>query len=428
MRRARRGLRRLDRCIAGLLALGFAAGASAQEPGTDEDWGDDWGEPEATHWSGYVEAGYAQRLSRDPRFDSSATRAELKAQLEVSHELERAQLSGKLDVHADGVEDGLWLDLREALATLQLGSRANLKLGRQVLSWGTGDLLFINDRFPKDFVLPLAGGEDLYFKAPSNSARLAVLLPALNIDLAYTPRFAPDRYIDGERLGFFDARSGQRVGGRDLIDAREPSGAGSGELGLRLHRTLEGIEYAAYFYRGFDKQPLAADLDGRPSHFRRDSAGFSVRGPLAGGIAKFEAGREWSGAEVDDVLARVPHKTSALIGYEKEWLPKLTLGAQAYSEFHANEPGNASPLNGEERHLLSLRISHQALRDRLTTSAIAFYSPNQHDHWLRLTVSHRLSDAWLTGATANVFGGRVDRFFGQLEDDSNAGVWVRRQF
>lgn len=428
MRPARRRPRAFESLIISALALSFSMTASAQDSAQGDDWAEDWGEPEATQWSGYVEAGYARRFSRDPLFDSRATRAELKSQIEVSHDLERAQLSGKLDVHADGVGDGLWLDLREALATLQLGSRANLKLGRQVLSWGTGDLLFINDRFPKDFVLPLAGGEDLYFKAPSNSARLAVLLPALNIDLAYTPRFTPDHYIDGERLGFFDARSGRRVGGRDLIDAREPSGFDSGELGLRLHRTHQGIEYAAYFYRGFDKQPLGADLQGQPSHFRRDSAGISVRGPLAGGIAKFEAGREWSGAELDHVLARVPHKTSALIGYEKEWLPKLTLGAQAYSEFHTHEPGNASPLNGAERHLVSLRISHQALRDRLNTSAIAFYSPNQHDRWLRITVSHRLSDEWLTGATANLFGGRVDRFFGQLEDDSNAGLWVRRQF
>jgi hypothetical protein len=338
------------------------------------------------------------------------------------------QLSGMLDVHADAVEDGLWLDLREALATLPLGTRANLKLGRQVLTWGTGDLIFINDRFPKDYQAPLAGAPDLDFKAPSNSARLAWNLGLLNLDLAYTPRFAPDRYIDGERLGFYDFGAQRRVGGTDLINANEPSGFDSGELALRLHRTLQGVEYAAYLYRGFDKQPLGADLDGRPSHFRRDSAGASVRGPLAGGIISAEAGREWSGAELTNVLARTPHKTSALIGYEKEWLPKLTLGAQAYSEFHAHEPGNASALNGAERHLLSLRISHQALRDRLTTSAIAFYSPNQHDRWLRLTVSHRISDQWLTGATANLFGGRVDRFFGQLEDDSNAGVWVRRQF
>jgi hypothetical protein len=192
------------------------------------------------------------------------------------------------------------------------------------------------------------------------------------------------------------------------------------------------VEYALYAYRGFDKQPLGADAQGRPSHFRRDSAGFSLRGPVFAGIASFEAGREWSGAELGaspgTVAARVPHKSAAMAAFEKEWRPKLTIGLQVYVERHDSEPGNLSPLNGESRQLVSLRITRQALRDRLNLSAIAYHSPDEHDRWLRLTASHRLSDQWLLGASANVFGGRVQRFFGQLEDDSNAGVWVRRQF
>ena len=408
------------RPLAALLALGLSSSVIAQS----DDW-DDWAEESATQWSGYVEGAYSTRFDRDPLFDERASRAELKGQIEVSHDLEHAQLSAKLDVHADGIEDGLWFDLREGMLSLPVGPRGNARIGRQVLSWGTGDLLFINDRFPKDFEAPLAGGEDLYFKAPSNSLRLDWRFDALSVDLAWTPRFTPDRYIDGQRLGFFDARSGERVGGRDLIEAIDPRGS---EWGLRLHRRHEGVEYALYAYRGFDKQPLGADAQGRPSHLRRDSAGFSLRGPVLGGIASFETGREWSGADLSEVTARVPHKSAAMAAFEKEWRPKLTIGLQLYAERHDSEPGNASPLNGESRRLVSLRITRQALRDRLNLSAIVFHSPDQHDRWLRLTASHRLSDQWLLGASANAFGGPVQRFFGQLEDDSNAGFWVRRQF
>lgn len=406
---------------AALLCLAFAAAAE------DPAW-DDWDDQPVSPWSAYIEFGHSARFSTDPAFDQRATRSELKAQIEVAVERERVQLAGKLDIHADAVADGLWFDLREATATLPLGARSQLKLGRQVLSWGTGDLLFINDRFPKDFVTPLAGGEDLYFKAPSNSARLALNLGAIHIDLAYTPRFTADRYIDGERLGFYDFRSGRRRGGADLVDARLPAATlANGEWALRMHRSEGGVEYAAYLYRGFDKQPLGANTLGQPSHFRRDSAGLSVRAPVAGGIGSIELGRELTGADPLHAVAWVPSKNSAILAYERELRPKLTTGLQWYGERHGSSVANASALNGQSRQVLSLRITRQALRDRLNLSAIGFYSLNQHDHWLRATLSYRYSDHWLAGASINAFGGRVDRFFGQLEDDSNAGIWVRWQ-
>lgn len=410
---------------AGLVAalLGVAAAAAAEDPA----W-DDWDDQPVSPWSAYIELGHSARFSADPAFDQRATRSELKAQIEVAGERERVQLAGKLDIHADAVADGLWFDLREVTATLPLGARSQLKLGRQVLSWGTGDLLFVNDRFPKDFVTPLAGGEDLAFKAPSNSARLAVNLDVIHIDLAYTPRFTPDRYIDGERLGFFDFRSGRRRGGAELIDAHLPAATlANGEWALRLHRSGGGVEYAAYLYRGFDKQPLGANALGQPSHFRRDSAGLSVRAAIAGGIGSVELGRELTGANPQRAGAWVPNKNSAILAFEKELRPKLTTGLQWYGERHASSAANTSALNGQTRQLLTLRITHQAMRERLNISAIGLYSPNQHDHWLRATLSYRYSDHWLAGASINAFGGRVDRFFGQLEDDSNAGLWVRWQ-
>ncbi len=393
----------------------------------DDDWGND--DAQGARWSGYVEAAASARRHRDPAFDDRATRSELKLQLEVARTVGAAEFSARLDIRADAIDDALRFDLREAMVSVPLGDVWNLQAGRQIATWGTGDLLFINDRFPKDFVAPLGGSEDYYLKSPSNTLRLSGAWRALNLDLAYTPTFTPDRYIDGRRLGFYDPRIGARIGGGDRIDARHPAATlANGEWALRAYRTSAGVEYAMYLNRGFDKQPRAATLDGTPTFLRRDAAGLSVRGPLGGGIATFEAVREWPRVEHGEAAAWVPHKRVGMIAYEKEWWPKLTIGAQLYGERHAREAGNASPLNGESRSLVSLRISRQAMRDKLTMSAIQFYSPNQHDRWLRVTAQYRFNDRWLAGASANVFGGRIDRFFGQLEPDTNAGVWVRRQF
>lgn len=412
----------LKRAAGAALLLALAANAPAQE----EDW-DDWEDEPATLWSGYLELAHSSRLDRNPLFDERATRSELKGQVEVGHAGDGFELSGKLDVHVDAVADELDFDLREALLSLPLGARAHLQAGRQVLSWGLGDLLFINDRFPKDFVTPLAGGEDFYFKAPSDTLRLA-LSGWVNVDLAWTPTFTPDRYIDGSRLGFFDPGSGTLVGGADLVRAREPHpDLAGGEWALRVHRSADGVEYAGYAYRGHDKQPLGADADGRPAHWRRDSAGFSVRAPFAGGIVSLEAGREWP-REPSGVPAWVPAKSAWMLAYEKEWLPKFTAGVQLYGEHHADASGNASALAGADRHLVSLRLTRQALRDKLLLSAIQFWSPDQHDRWLRATASYRIDDRWLVGASANLFGGAAARFFGQLDPEDNAGLWLRRQF
>ncbi len=47
----------------------------------------------------------------------------------------------------------------------------NLKIGRQVFTWGTGDYLFINDLFPKDYESFYIGRDDEYLKRPSEAVK-----------------------------------------------------------------------------------------------------------------------------------------------------------------------------------------------------------------------------------------------------------------
>ena len=57
-----------------------------------------------------------------------------------------------LDHHSLRLETGGgWLDLRQASVAFSPAKFADVKIGRQILTWGTGDLIFINDLFPKDW-------------------------------------------------------------------------------------------------------------------------------------------------------------------------------------------------------------------------------------------------------------------------------------
>jgi hypothetical protein len=413
---------------AGLLAIGLCTALQVQAA---DPLGDGWDDgDDALLVSGHLELGHSVRRAHDVPFGSTPTRSELLLRVEASRALGAAELAARVDLGLDRVTDEARLDIRHATIDLPLAQRSHLRIGRQVLSWGLGDLVFINDRFPKDYQRPLAGADDSYFKAPSNAVRLSAGFAPFDVDLAYTPVFAPDRYIDGRRLGFFDPDLGQRIGGDRLIEPARPARRpGNGEFALRLHRTHAGVEYALYGYRGFDKQPLGRDADGRPAFHRRDSAGASLRAPLGAAILSLEVGRDWPQVNAAEVGRRQPATRSWLLGVERELAPKLTAGVQLFESrlvgHDRSGPDHAQP---RARQLVSLRLSRLALQDRLQLSLIQLHSPSQHDRWLRATASYRFSDRWLAGSTVNAFGGPLHSEFGQLEPDSNFGVWLRRQF
>ncbi|MBD8525246.1 hypothetical protein [Pseudomarimonas arenosa] len=405
------------------LALVLAAGCGVSQAQDEFDDWQDWDDPSLL--SGYLEYRSAQRFDRNPLFPHRASRDELKLKLEASDQADRLAWDVQLDLYADSLEGRLRSDLREASLSFTLTDRAQFKLGRQVLGWGTGDLLFVNDRFPKDFVAPLSGGDDANFKVPSNTLRLLAGLGPLNVDLAYTPRFTSDRFPDGRRLSLFDPTLQRLVGGSRLLDPEPPNNS---ETALRLARSHNGIEYAAYAYRGFDKQPLSADRNGAAQFRRRDTLGASVRGPLWGGIASAELGRERrrDGAADDSVV--VPDKSAIMLGFERELRAKLSGGVQLYHERFDHHPRALNPFAQGQRQLISLRLTQSSMQDRLQLSAIQFYSPDRHDRWLRGTASYRFSDDWLAGVQLNLFGGLPNTLFGQFTDDSQLGLWLRRQF
>lgn len=89
----------------------------------------------------------------------------------------------------------------------------DVKLGRQVLTWGTGDLLFINDLFPKDWESFFIGRDTEYLKAPSDAFTASLFFAPLNVDLIYVPIFNNSTYINGSRLSYWNPLL-ERIAGR----------------------------------------------------------------------------------------------------------------------------------------------------------------------------------------------------------------------
>jgi hypothetical protein len=433
--------------IFGLLLLsGLAAQARAEpdqgdaegaDPFAEFDDEDDWDDPWATRegalaWHGFVEGALGSRWVTVENLDRM-TLGEVRLRAETSYDQGSFRLEFKGDLAWDEVVEDLEAEVRELALSFRPVAKVDAKFGRQVLTWGTGDLLFLNDLFPKDFISFFAGRDEDYLKSPSDTARLSVFTAPVNIDLALTPRFKPDEYLYGERFAFWNPALGEVGAPSRPRRADEPDNA---ELAVRLFRTVAATEYALYGYRGRWKQPLGIGTDGLPRFPRLQTFGASIRAPLHKGIFNAEAAWYDSRDDSDGDDPQVPNsELRVLAGYEQELVRNLTAGTQLYAEriqhhdrLVANSP-DAEHERDQWRTVATLRVTHRALQDTLTSSLFVFVSPSDEDHYLRPTISWRRDDRWLVSAGLNLFGGRSEHtFFAQLEDNSNGWFRVRYHY
>jgi hypothetical protein len=424
-----------------LLIMLLASPGFAQDdqnaPAGFEDWDDDWGDTgSAVAWTGFIETALGRRLDGSV-LNEDETLGDLRARIETEWSGDVFRLTFKGEALYDDVESSGEGDLRELNFLTSPGDALDIKLGRQVLTWGTGDLLFLNDLFPKSWVSFFAGRDDEYLKAPSDAVRVTWYRDFANLDFVWTPEFEPDDYLTGVRFSFFSPLARDIVAPRPPLAARTPEDdVGNGEFALRIFRTAGSTEYALYLYRGFFKRPLGLSETSDPLFPPLAVYGASLRRPLANGLFNAELAYHDSRDDSAGTNPLVPNdQLRVLLGFEFEAAARFNVGFQYYLEWTqdyeallASSP--ARPYEPDEhRHVLTSRLTYRLDQDRLTLSLFGFYSPSDRDYYLRPVMSFRYSDYWTLTGGANLFGGD-DRhtFFGQLEDNSNAYFRARFSF
>ena len=401
----------------------------------DEVWDDEaWEDDGVARWSGFVETGLGTRISRDPVVDQRSTLQEIRGRIESEWALSAAILGLKADAGLDGIDEEAFFDFRDLTLSFGLGESTDVRFGHQVLTWGTGDLLFLNDLFPKDFVSFFAGRDDEYLKSPGSAIRVTRFGGVFNLDFAWTPVFEPDDYITGERFSFFSAQTTGNVAPNPPLSAIEPDESfGNGEFALRAFRTVGSTEYAFYAYRGYFKQPTAMTPDLQSTFAPLSSFGASLRRPAGPGLFNAEAAWYVSRNDRSGADPLVPNdQVRLLAGYEWEAATRLTVGLQYYLEWTLDYDEllatSATPQYApdEFRQVLTNRLTYTAGRDRYLWSLFTFVSPTDRDFYLRPQFTLRYSDSWTLVAGANLFGGdEPHTFFGQFEDASNAYLRLR---
>ncbi len=327
-----------------------------------------------------------------------------------------------------------WIDPREVWVSTQPLDFIDLKAGRQIATWGTGDLLFISDLFPKDWQALLLGRDEEYLKAPSDAIKASLFTSTLNFDLVYAPEFDPDRYVTGERISYFDPQSRTLQGVGNIVQANHPD---HGEISARIHRLFGNAEMALYLHKGYWKQPAGFDPDSNRTTFPElNAVSASWRKPLLSGIANIEFGHYQSDDDPNGTDTNVRNsETRFLAGFERELATNLTGSFQYYIERTANYASLLSTLPTDSqvpnrsRTMFTARLTQQLMMQDLRLSLFAFYSPSDNDAYLRPHISYTINDQWKVSAGANLFYGKnLNTFFGQFEDSSNAYFSISRSF
>jgi hypothetical protein len=398
----------------------------------DDDWDD---EASGIVWNGFLETGFGTRFSDDALVNSRNTLEDIRVRIETEWQPDRYSVSFKADAGYDGIEDNWFADVRNLSVSFTLGESTDVSIGRQIQTWGTGDLVFLNDLFPKDFQSFFSGRDDEYLKAPGSAIRLVHFSEKMNIDFIWTPVFEHDRFLTGERFSFFSPLAGNNVApGFTALEPKES--LANGEFALRLFRTIEGREYALYAYRGFFKQPSALTPSLLPTFAPMNAVGASFRRPAGPGLFNAEVSYYDSRDDRAGTNPLMPNDQLRLLaGYEWEAQPNFTVGLQYYVEWTldhddllANSPYPQYEPD-ERRHLFTNRLTWRTGMEKYTWSLFTFYSPSDNDFYLRPQFTYRHSDQWSLSTGGNLFGGgEPHTFFNQLQDASNAYLRIRYHY
>ncbi|MBN1796083.1 MAG: hypothetical protein JW804_05370 [Sedimentisphaerales bacterium] len=385
---------------------------------------------------GFYEIRSGYRIRKD-KYEKDMSIMEQRFQVEMSSYLDWADFKVKGDVYGDLVEEQADFDLREAFIFTRPFSFMDIKIGRQILTWGTGDLIFINDLFPKDWQSFFIGRDTEYLKAPSDALKVSLFSDLANLDVVYTPRFDHDRFISGERISYWNSNLG-RIAGRDaVVHTNKPDRwFRDYEIAARLYKNINNYEYALYAYRGYWKSPGGQDPTGTQAIFPDLNVyGASVRGNVAKGIGNLEFGYYESDEDQSGHTGRINNsELRFLAGYSQEIGKNFTGGIQYYVE-HMLDYGQykdsmPSGLDRDrDRHLVTFRLTKLLMNQNLRCSLFTYFSPSDKDVYMRPNVNYKATDNLALEAGANIFfGDYPGTFFGQFRNNTNIYTAVRYSF
>ncbi|MDP2752330.1 MAG: hypothetical protein Q8O31_06990, partial [Rhodocyclaceae bacterium] len=357
---------------------------------------------------------------------------EERARLQLDASQGEWRFFAKGDIATDHLGRHEGSELREGYIDTTAG-HWDLRIGRQIITWGLGDLVFVNDIWAKDHEAMFAGRPMEYLKRGVDAVTLGVYPEFASFDLIVAPEFRTSRTPDANRFHNYDPMPS--------VTNRETVKPSHGEWGLRAYRDIAGWDTAIYLYQGFQRTPSMRpdDMNNTSkitySYPKLSTYGVSASGRLGDGVLSVEAAFYDSPSDRSGNDFAVPNaQTRWLIGYQIQPWEDTSLGFQTtaehmhdYAAYLAAQPAGF-PIDKRTSQTITARLTQSWLHQTLRFSVYASYRPHDSDSFINPELRYSFTDKVWGSIGANLFNGRASGSFGQFSRDDNFYMQMRYEF
>ncbi len=381
--------------------------------------------------NGFVQTNFSYSLSGSNPDGGDFKWAEQRGQLKLDISRADFRLFSKLDFYYDHIDRVASSSVRE-LYVDYVSDFFDLRAGRQIITWGLGDLIFINDVFPKDYEAYFSGRPLEYLKKGVNALKAGIYPAYFSIDLVVIPEFEPNRRPKKERFWFYNPIKAETV------EHKPAKTVDNTEVAIRVYKSLSSWEMGLYFYRGFSRTPSIKPNGSRWVYFYPELSvyGVSLQGRALNGVLSLEAGYYDFREDRTGTDPFTPNSHSRfLIGYQRQLKEDFTMTIQyygrymhRYSKYVSTLPAGM-PTQRRYRGLFSTRLTALFMHQTLRLSFFSFYSPSEGDYLLNPEVRYSYTDnIWFAVGLMAFGGGEEWSEFGQLDRNDNIYVQLRYEF
>jgi len=389
---------------------------------------------EEYNFQGFIQTTYSQNIESS---EKKVILGETRLQTEIRKWFtDTSSLFLKSDFALDLVESVQFVDIREAYLEFLPGAW-DIKIGKQIITWGVGDRIFLNDVFPKDWVSFLGGRPLQYLKIGNNAIVADYSGEFGSLELITIPYFQWDNFPLGDRF--------QGYKPLDIpveFSKKSASATKNWEYGIRWNKEILSSDFSLYLFRGFYKTPgtqISFSLHpGKLTYIfpPLQVYGMSLQRNMFGGVisaeyAYYDSLRDRKG----DNPFIINSSWKGLVGYNRELAQDLRIGiqyyqeeTQEYSNYEDSLPPGSPHLNKVNR-MFSVNLDKEFLSQTLKLSIFGIYNPEYKESLLQPSIKYEFTDNFWVQIGANLFNkGTSYSYFGQFTDYKNVYLTARWRF